>query len=282
MTDSMKILSNAPTDAARDSLAAFKENSWGDKQSSIGVGQYMQINYNWWQTYDFFESSGLPQELASRGFDEDFDMPSYLFREDGLKLWKAIGSFAEDFVDEIFVSDEDVANDEIVQEWATETTAPDKAAVPGFPFSIKDKATLVKIMQTIMWITSGLHAAVNFPQYDYYAFVPNKPLFMKKLLPPTDRKDIFEKGLPGKFLIADDDPNPLLQILNTLTLPSETCVDNLNKKFSDVGEKSYTKFQKELDGIGQEIEARNKINKENGKHVYSYLNPTVVPASIDI
>ena len=77
-------------------------------------------------------------------------MPCYLFREDGMKLWDAYGEFAANYVDEIYQSDADVANDDVVQEWAKETTAFDKAAVPGFPESINDKSTLVKIMQTLM------------------------------------------------------------------------------------------------------------------------------------
>jgi len=269
--------------AARYSLAKFGPSAWGDLQSSIGIGQFMQINNNWWKTYDFFESSGLPQELASRGFDEDFEMPAYLFREDGLKVWDAYGSFASDFVDELYDTDADVANDVIIQEWAEETVASDRGAVPGFPASIRDKDTLVKVMQILMWIPGGLHAAVNFPQYDYYAYAPNKPLFMRKTLPPTDRNDIFKNALPTKYFLEEmGDPFGSIEMVNTLTLPSETCIDNLNRNYAEVGTKSYSKFQSNLDKIGEGIEKRNKKNKSKRKAVYTYLNPTVIPASIDI
>ena len=80
-------------------------------------------------------------------------MPGYLFREDGMKLWNAIGSFAADFLDVLYDSDEDVASDKDVQIWANESTDPQKAAIPGFPSSIEDKDTLVKVIQTLMWMS---------------------------------------------------------------------------------------------------------------------------------
>jgi len=269
--------------AARLTLAKYSPDakttdSVGDEISSIGVSQYLQLNKKAWQSYDFFRSSGLPTELESRGFDENFDMPCYLFREDGMKLWDAYGEFASNYVDEIYHCDADVANDDVVQEWAQETAAFDKAAVPGFPESVSNKATLVKIMQTIMWTTSGQHAAVNFPQYDYYAYAPNKPLYVRPpKLSPASRNDVFEAVLPDL-----EGASFVMNLVRGLTLPSETCVDNLDGCFSEVGEKSYRKFQSKLDVISDEIEARNKSKKKKGEAIYSYLNPTVVPASIDI
>ena len=92
-------------------------------------------------------------------------------------------------------SDAEVHEDDDIQAWAKETSAFDKAAVPGFPATIKDKVTLVNILQTLMWIPSGLHAAVNFPQYDFYAYASNKPLTMRALLPASNREDIFKNAL---------------------------------------------------------------------------------------
>lgn len=270
--------------AARMSLADYSpdektDSAGGDTISSIGISQYLQIIKKRWQKYDFFKSSGLPTELESRGFDKDFDMPCYLFREDGLKLWEAYGEFTTDYVNECYVSDTDVANDSVVQEWAEETTAFHKAAVPGFPESISNKKTLACIMQTLMWIPSGLHAAVNFPQYDYYSFAPNKPLHTRRKasLETVTRENIFNGVLPE----LEDAASNMLTI-RALTLPSESCIDNLDDSFSDYGEKSYKKFKAKLDVISNRIEERNEKSKKNGDGVYSYLNPTVVPASIDI
>ena len=164
-----------------------------------------------------------------------------------------------------------------VQAWAEETCAFDRAAVPGFPAAIKDKNTLVKILQTLMWIPGGLHAAVNFGQYDFYAYAPNKSLAMRAKFPISSREDIFKNALPVKA-----NAKKTIQTTRILTLPSETCIDNIEGNFSKVGKKSYSKFQSKLDAIGGDIERRNKKNEKAGKAIYCYLNPSVVPASVDI
>ena len=152
--------------AARFTLASFGPESFGDTVTSVGVGQFMQLILNYWKKYDFFESSALDRELASRGFSEDFDIPCYHYRTDGLMLWSAYARFARSFVDEVYESDEQVKNDSVLQEWARETTDPNGAAIAGFPKSFDDKETLASTLQTLFWVCSGLHAAVNFPQYD--------------------------------------------------------------------------------------------------------------------
>jgi len=256
-----------------------------------------------WSRYSFFESTGLPNELASRGFTEDVQIPAYLYREDGMKLWNAIGGFATDFVDEVFDSDEAVASDEVVQEWAKETTDPDRGAVKGFPTSFEDKETVAKVLQTIMWMTSGLHAAVNFPTYDEFAYVPNKPLYLRADLStmPEDDADIrewmFEKMFPhintdddwlrvstwfGKNVSAAHPAIDNLYMANLLTTPSTNCLDNLSDRFERVGTEAYDKFLKNLNVISEEIEARNEEAEKANKAPYNYLNPSNVPSSIDI
>ncbi|KAK1734479.1 lipoxygenase [Skeletonema marinoi] len=286
---------------ARRSLASFEPKAFGDYQSSAGVGQFMQLIEKMWSRYSFFEKAGLPNELASRGFTEDVQIPAYLYREDGMKLWNAIGGFATDFVDEVFDSDEAVASDEVVQEWAKETTDPDKGDVKGFPTSFEDKETVAKVLQTIMWMASGLHAAVNFPQYEEYGYVPHKPLHLRadfSTMPEDDaeiREWMFENMFP--HINTDDDwlresANTLvtdehaaidsLAMVSLLTTPSRNCLDNLSDRFEKIGTEAYDKFLKNLNVISEEIEARNEEAEKANKAPYNYLNPSNVPSSIDI
>mmetsp|Transcript_54147 Transcript_54147/g.58723 ORF Transcript_54147/g.58723 Transcript_54147/m.58723 type:complete len:713 (-) Transcript_54147:231-2369(-) len=258
---------------ARKTLATFL----GDELSSLGSANYMKMNLEWWKTYDFFKNSGLPSELEMRGFDEDFDMPCYLYREDGMRLWDVYGEFASDFVDEIFDSDKAVYEDPIVREWVEETTDESRAAIPGFPTVVRDKATLVKIMQTIMWTTSGQHAAVNFPQYDHYGFVPNKPLNIKPTNGiPSTRKEFYD-AMPSK-----EEMKGMMSTTDLLTLQSEDTIDELTDNFKEVGKDAYKKMGAKLEVISNDIEKRNKKRKKNKQAVYSYLHPANVPAAIDI
>ena len=257
----------------------------------------MQLIGKMWSRYSFFEKSSLPNELASRGFTQDVQMPGYLFREDGMKLWNAIGSFAADFVDVLYDSDEDVASDKDVQTWAKETTDPQKAAIPGFPTSFEDKDTLVKVLQTLMWMSSGLHAAVNNPQYDSYAYAPNKPLHLRADLATLPKDDaeirdwMFENMFPhissnnqwlkkstgGQAAAIDS-----LVMARRLTLPSSHCLDNLSDEFDTIGKKAYDTFLANLKVISTGINVRNKEAEKANKAPYNYLNPSVVPASIEI
>lgn len=286
------------TSRARQTLASYDKNAFGDHQSSSGVGQLMQLVNKMWSRYDFFEKSSLPNELAKRGFDEDFDMPGYYFREDGLKIWTVLGTFVKDFVDEFYASDADVVADKLVQEWATESSSPDRAAVPGFPKSFKDKATLVLTLQTMMWVSSGLHGAVNTPQYDHYGYVPNKPLGGRAHINDMPENDadirdwMFESFMPhvnsGDKFIRESTMSgwetslDIVWTVWTLSLPSDHCLDNLNSEFKTVGRESYMKFLKNLKPLSDAVEKRNEEDKKDGKKPYNYLNPKKVPASIDI
>jgi hypothetical protein len=123
----------------------------------------MQLIEKYWSQYDFFKDSHLLNELESRGFDQEFDMPCYLYREDGRKIWEAYGNFSRNFIDATYLSDSEVKEDKGLRLWTKEMRQ--KACVPGFPDHFQDKETLALTLQTLGCI-SVQHAAVNFPQYD--------------------------------------------------------------------------------------------------------------------
>lgn len=267
--------------AARDTLVSYGSDSMGDRFTSAGVGQIMQLIGMQWERYDFFKSSSLPSELESRGFTEDFDMPGYYFRDDGMKLWNMMGKYASDFVDEVYASDADVKGDDRIQEWAHFTSASDKLAVPGFPSSFETKEGLAKVLQVLCWVPSGLHAGVNFPQYDYLMFMPNKPLGLMKPMPHDDDMNeewIFENTL------CDSSQKDLMLTLNSLVLPSTHTVNSLEEEIdaSGYGSKAYAAYKKALEEYGKEVEARNEGLEKQGKFPYVYMHPDNCPASIDI
>lgn len=47
--------------------------------------------------------------------------------------------------------------------------------VKKFPASIKSKATLRKVLTTLLWAFTGQHAATTYPILEYGGFVPNAP-----------------------------------------------------------------------------------------------------------
>ena len=71
----------------RNMLFTSYPRSFADEFISVGTGQLSQLIQNRWKEYDFFVNAHLPNELRRRGFDDDFDLPGYLFREDGLSRY---------------------------------------------------------------------------------------------------------------------------------------------------------------------------------------------------
>lgn len=47
--------------------------------------------------------------------------------------------------------------------------------VKKFPAIIEAKATLKKVLTTLVWAFTGLHAATTYPLLEYGGFVPNAP-----------------------------------------------------------------------------------------------------------
>ena len=144
----------------------------------------------------------------------------------------------------------------------------------------------------------SLHAAVNFGFYDYYAYVPNKPLNVRadmSTIPEDDeeiREWMFEHMFPyvrsndawlrDSSRTGQDATIDMISMAQVLNLPSDHCLDNLSEEFATIGKEAYGTFLKRLNAISDEINARNEEAKKANKATYNYLNPTVVPASIDI
>eukprot|EP00968_Pinguiococcus_pyrenoidosus_P016160 scaffold1528_cov198-Pinguiococcus_pyrenoidosus.AAC.13 len=228
---------------------------------------------NWWETYDFM-TSGFDDDLRRRGFNPDGDaLAGYLYLEDGAKIYKLLGDYATSFVNAVYESDENLQQDSIVQDWAAETSSPSRAAVHGFPSSITSREQLSKILQILMWTASGLHAAVNFPQYDFYSYVPNHPFELRESVGQVSSvESIFDKALSPQGNVFT-----VFQITVLLTLPSANTLlasKDLPGEYAEVSKEFRTKaleLQKEM----------NKLNKKRTVN-YPYLLPKNVPYSIDI
>ena len=132
------------------------------------------------------------KNIKLRGVDSPDKLPGYYYRDDGVKIWKAIEKFVGEFVDNFYESDEKVKNDTELQSWAEEVHT---SAFPGyfeaedghgFPKEISSKQELTEYCTLIIFTGSAQHASINFGQYDMYGFVPNAPTTLRR--PPPTRK----------------------------------------------------------------------------------------------
>lgn len=267
---------------ARQTLVAEK-GAFTDKTFAVGTQQGLRLASDGWRKWHFYKSS-FPEQLAARGFYEDKrdKLEGYYYREDGFKVWNAIGDYTTHTVDKIYATDADVHGDGDLQMWADETSAKDGAAVPGFPSAIKTKKELSHILQIIIWNGSAQHSVINYSQAPYQTLIPSRPNAMYRPMPdlPEDGSDVTEDYL--KAALAPEFPM-LFQLLFTwlLSLPSDSNLLNLHafgNRFPDVD----AAFHKKMNELTEEFNKRNEELVKSGKAAYIYLLPENVACSVVI
>lgn len=161
-----------------------------------------------------FETQALPNDLIRRGMAEPdpsakhgvkLAVEDYPFAVDGLELWDAMKSWNTEYVDIFYKTDADIPSDGELMEWWTEIRTKahaDKKDAPGWP-ELNSKQALVEILTTLQWIASAQHAAVNFGQYDFVAYMPHHPTVTRRLVPEegTEEWEEFQRN-PEKFFLS--------------------------------------------------------------------------------
>ncbi len=256
-------------------IAAFT-----DRTFSTGTAQALQMFLGAWKKFDFGTFS-FPERLAARGFDEagSDGLAGYLYREDGFAIWNALDRYVGEVVDATYANDAAVAADAGIRAWASECADPARAAIPGFPAEIATRALLRKTLSTIVFQVSAGHSAVNYPQYDYLSYVPNRPDSMFKPMPEgTGEIDVsyLRAALPNEIISHFQ-----ISFAYLLTLPAEqplTAISGVSTRYPDI----HRRFQAHLAEVAQRIHARDAALVAAGRPPYPYLAPDRVAASIAI
>ncbi|MCO5575282.1 hypothetical protein L7F22_029082 [Adiantum nelumboides] len=141
-----------------------------------------------------FDQESLPADLLKRGMAiEDpgqqnglkLVLEDYPYASDGILVWNAITNWVDEYVSLYYKDGKDVDSDVELQSWWDEIKNKgheDKKGEPWWP-QLKTPQDLKNILSTMIWITSGFHAAINFGQYDYVGYVPNRPCMTRRLIP---------------------------------------------------------------------------------------------------
>ncbi len=246
-----------------------------DRTFSTGTAQALEMFLAAWKKYDFFERA-FPAELASRGFDEakSDGLDAYWFRDDGFLVWNALGEYTRAVVDHVYTDDAAVARDPALAAWASECTDPQRADIPGFPKAFDGKALLTKTLQTLIWAVSAQHSVVNFPQFDFLSYVPNRPDSLFKAMPDGDGEidaSYVASALPGTLVSHFQ-----ISFAWLLATPSDDTLADL-----DVYEDVFP-LKARLAAVSEQIRARNAALVQAGKPPYPYLQPERIAASIAI
>ncbi|AQK60089.1 linoleate 13S-lipoxygenase10 [Zea mays] len=147
-----------------------------------------------------FDTEALPNDLIKRGLavrgedgELELTIKDYPYAHDGLLVWDSIRQWASEYVNVYYKSDEAVAADPELRAFWDEVRNVghgDKKDEPWWPV-LDTRDSLVETLTTIMWVTSGHHSAVNFGQYHFAGYFPNRPTTIRKNMP-------VEEGGPGE------------------------------------------------------------------------------------
>ncbi|KAL9458837.1 hypothetical protein AB3S75_007672 [Citrus x aurantiifolia] len=281
-------------------------NADGIIESSFSPGKYsMEFSSVAYDKQWRFDHEALPKDLISRGLAvEDPSAPhglkltieDYPFANDGLDLWDAIKQWVTDYVNHYYPDKSLVESDEELQAWWTEIRTVghgDKKDEPWWPV-LKTPQDLIEIITTIVWVTSGHHAAVNFGQYTYGGYFPNRPTTARCNIAtedPSDEQWKFFLENPENALLntypSQIQATKVMAILDVLSTHSPD-EEYLGKEIEPAWREdpvinaAFEKFRgklMELEGI---IDARNadpKLRNRNGAGMvpYELLKPFSEP-----
>lgn len=231
-----------------------------------------------------FTAKMLPHDLAARGVGPGSALADFPYRDDGLLVWDAIHAWAKSYIGLYYASDADVRADTELAAWAACVSG--EAKIKGFG-PIDSITALVDACTMIMFTASAQHAAVNFPQKDIMAFAPAVTGAGWQSAPAT------QGGQDKAGWLAMMPPMALaLEQLNVLELLGSLHYRPLGDYrstnapyapwFADPQvtgpEGPLVQFQTHLASIDARIAARNA----NRLRPYPYLQPSLIPTSINI
>ncbi|KAH9608062.1 hypothetical protein KSS87_017304 [Heliosperma pusillum] len=281
-------------------------NAGGIIESSFSFGKYsLELSSVIYGSEWRFDHQALPADLISRGMAiEDPTAPhglklhieDYPFANDGLVLWDILKQWVSDYVNHYYPKSSLVESDDELQAWWTEIRTVghgDKKDEPWWP-NLKTTEDLIHIITTMIWVTSGHHAAVNFGQYGYGGYFPNRPTLTRTPMPTEDpteeeRKLFYEK--PEVTLLkcfpSQIQATRVMTILDVLSnhSPDEEYIgENMEAAFEEAAaiKAAFEKFSgrlKELEGIIDERNSNEKLKNRNGAGVvpYELLKPVSPP-----
>ena len=219
----------------------------------------------------------------------------YPYANDGLLIWTAIENWVRTYVNHYYPNPSTISYDRELQNWYSESINVGHADVREASWwpTLECADDLVSVLTTLIWLASAQHAALNFGQYPYGGYVPNRPPLMRRLIPEendpeyvnfiSDPQKYFLSALPSvlqttKFMAVVDTlstHSPDEEYLGERQHPSTWSGD------PEIVEASYG-FSAEVRQIEKEIERRNtdpSLNNRCGAGVlpYELLTPSSEP-----
>ena len=272
-------------------------NADGIIEGAFSPGKFsMELSSAVYDAVWSFDHEALPQDLINRGMAiEDPNSPhglkltieDYPYANDGLVLWDALKQWVTDYVNHYYPDPKLVASDRELQAWWKEIKNVghgDKKDAPGWP-DLKTPKDLIEIVTTIAWVASGHHAAVNFGQYPYAGYFPNRPTIARINMPTEDNSEEGWKFLmekPEVVLLrcfpSQVQAATVMTVLDVLSnhSPDEEYLGQLAEpawEEDSFVKSAFEKFNgrlKEFEGLVDERNANKELKNRNGAGILPY------------
>ncbi|KAI9102900.1 hypothetical protein K1719_023339 [Acacia pycnantha] len=255
-------------------------NAGGVIEASFTPGPYcMELSSSAYKNSWRFDMEALPADLIRRGMAKpDPTQPhglkllieDYPYASDGLMIWSAIESWVRTYVNHYYPSSSLICSDKELQSWYYEAINVGHADLSNKTWwpTLNKPDDLVSILTTLIWIASAQHAALNFGQYPYGGYVPNRPPLMRRLIPEVgdaeyanfaaDPQKYFLRSLPS--LLQATWYMAVVDILS-LHSPDEEYLGERRLGSSWTGDsemiRAFHGFSEKIGEIEKEIETRN-------------------------
>jgi linoleate 9S-lipoxygenase len=210
----------------------------------------------------------------------------YPYAVDGLEIWSAIESWVNDYCSIYYPNDSSIQIDIELRAWWKEIREIGHGDLKNEKWwpDMHTFQELTKTCTTIIWIASALHAAVNFGQYSYAGYLPNRPTISRQRMPEPGTKEYDE-------LTTDPDKVFLKTITSQLqTILGISLIEILSRHSSDevyLGQRdtkewtsdqralsAFEQFKIRLEGIEKkilEMNNNNKLKNRNGPVEIPYM-----------
>lgn len=280
-------------------------NADGVIESCFTPGRYcMEISAAAYKSFWRFDMEGLPADLIRRGmavpdstqpYGLKLVMDDYPYAADGLMIWASIEKWVLFYVNRYYPDSSHIGDDRELQAWYAESINVGHADLRNAEWwpTLATPEDLTSILTTIIWLASAQHAALNFGQYPYGGYVPNRPPLMRRLIPDendpeygvfmADPQRYFLSALPSLLQATK-----YMAVVDTLSThsPDEEYLGERTHCSTWTGDpelvEAFFDFSAEVSRIENEIEKRNadpKLRNRCGAGVlpYELLAPSSGP-----